>query len=259
MSATLSAVLLVCGALSQEKVTIKFAPKAGSVVTSTEKSTFDMKGSFSGQEFEVSSRTTERVESTFAELAGGKVSKKVMYFESSVKEEKGPGAEEYTRSETPVHGKRITLTPKGESVSTEGADGIMDDESLKKLRLDEAYEHLQPGKAVAVGESWEVKGEALLKFTNDKNLAGGRITCTLKEVKEVDKRRCAIVATKWEITGEGEQAVKFELNMDGEVTIWLERGIPLSQKSSGRLKLSQEGGFEGEGTISIEEESTIKE
>jgi hypothetical protein len=242
----------------QDKITLKFVPKAGQSVTIEETTEYTLKANAGGQEFEFSGKASEKTVTTFVKVEAGKVVEKLLHFEESVEEAKLPGSEDFTRNESPLHGRKITLTSKDGKVESKGAEDVTEDRYAQRIKIDEYYQYLLPEQPTAVGQSWEIKGDVLKKIMRSDEIAQGKISCTLREIKEVEKRKCAVIHSKWEVSGTSSQGFELGMEVEGNLVIGLENGIPLSMKTEGNLKVSAAGQFEGEGPITIERKFTTK-
>ncbi len=249
--------------VQDDKVVIKFAPKEGDVLTTVEKSKMEMKVEAQGQEMEVSNKGSKKTVVTYVAVKDGKPTKKTEEFVEDVEEVLHPGMMEPTIKEKDLHGKTVTIMEKDGKTVIEGADDV-DEKAKKKLKLDETYAHFYSDKAVGVGDSWEVKGEQLIKAMDDDDFNDGKMTFKVKEFKEVNKVRCAVLETKFELSGKSEQGFAITFKAEGELVVRLDRGYPVSLKLKGTVSMKgggedEEPAFKGEGPMTLETSSTLKE
>jgi hypothetical protein len=249
----------VPGRLAQDKVELRFTPRAGDVLTLEAKISGSVKAKVDGQDIDLSFRNSNKSHSTHLEVEGGKTVKKEIHIESDIEEQKGPGAEEFTANPQPLHGKKITITLKEGKPVIEGADDV-DEKQRKKLRLEEEMAYLLPKKAVGVGDSWEVTGDDLkAAMGHDEALGEGKISFTVKEIKEIDKRRCLVATATWDLSGTAEEGFKVFIKLEGEEIFWIERGVALSFKGTGTVKVSvPDSGFEGSGPVTVESKASLR-
>jgi hypothetical protein len=246
-------------AARQDKVEFKFAPKQGDKVRGNQTMKMEIKANAGGQEFEITFKGTKKGTVTYAEVAEGRVTKKILDVEEDLQEQTMPGADEPQIQEQPLHKKKVTIVLK-EGKTVVECDEEIDDKAKKKLKLEEAHVKFFPKRAVAVGDTWDIEGEDLKAAMEDEDFTGGKVTMKLKAVKEIDKRRCAVLEAKWDLTGKTDNNLDMEVKLEGEMVVWLDRGYVLSMKAKGTMKLSgEEQGFEGEGPMTIEEKSTVEE
>ena len=210
----LVALLLVLAPQEKEKITLKWNPVQGDVVTSTDKTSLEAKGTAQGQELEFTNKSTKKTVTTFTTVKDGKVVKKTIEFKESTEEGRQPGQDEEEKKEMDLHGKTVTLMEKDGKLVLEGADDV-DEKETKKLKLDEGWSHFLPGKEIAVGDSWEITGDALKKAMEDEEFDGGKVTFKLKEVKEINKVKCAVLAATFDVQGTAQDGqIKLKLKLE---------------------------------------------
>jgi len=259
-------VLGLC-ARQSEKVTLTWAPKQGDKFKTTQSMTMKVKANVVAgeqkQSFEVENRQIEVRTHEMLEVVDGKPKSVVFDTEKSVEEQKPPGADEFQTKEKPLHKTRITVTEKNGKLSYEGGEGV-DPKDLKKLDLEaDKFSQTFPGKPIAVGESWEVAGEkARALFGKDDNdFKDGKVSCTLKEIKEIDGRKCVVVDMDLDLTGKSAEGVEISMSTSGQVIVLLDRGYAISVKLKGKVTMSTENDqmtMHGEGPISIEVSGSLK-
>jgi hypothetical protein len=242
----------------QDKVTLKFNPKKGDKLVRTEKNEMQLKAKIVAgeqtQDIEMEQKGSEKAVLEYQEVADGKVTKLLIDQQEDVEEKKEPGSMEWTKEEKPMHGRKVTLELKDGKIVRTGVDGL-DEKALKKLDLEDQTVHLLPKQAVAVGDTWKVEGEDVKKFMRDDELSSGTITMKLLEVKEIDKRRCAVLNAVLDVSGKTDNDVEVAAKLDCEVVIWIERGYALSVKGKGKVTMkaaNEQFKMDGEGPITLD-------
>jgi len=241
------------------KVTLKFNPKKGDKLTKSQKMEMRIKAAVKAgdvdQEFEVEQKGSEKTVLEFVEVEDGKLTKLVLDCVEDFEEKKQPPSMEWNRTDKPMNGRKVTLTLKDGQVVREGVDGL-DEKHQKKLTLEDSSARIFPKNPVAVGDRWEIKGEDVQKFLeNDENLKDGTIKMRLVEVKEIDKRRCAVIKADLELKGKAESNVEFTIKMEADIIVWIDRGYTLSVKAKGTMTMkadTEEFSMTGDGPISLE-------
>ena len=92
-------------------------------------------------------------------------------------------------------------------------------------------------------------------------LKDAKIKFKLKEVKEVDKKRCAILTGKLEAKGTAEGDMTFTANLDLDLVIWLDRGYLLSAKGKGKVTIKGDNDqmtISGEGPMTMDLTSKVE-
>jgi hypothetical protein len=260
----LAALLLVLAAQEKEKITLKWNPKQGDVLTATEKTAIEAKGSAQGQELEFTNKSTKKTVTTYTTVKEGKVTKKTIEFKESTEEGRQPGQDDEQKKELDLHGKTVTLMEKDGKLVMEGADDV-DEKETKKLKLDDGWAHFLPAKEIAVGDSWEITGDALKKAMEDEEFDGGKVTFKLKEVKEIDKVKCAVLQATFDVQGTAQEGqIKLKLKLEGEVVVRIDRGYAMSMKAKGTIVITsadsdEDPMFKAEGPMTLETSQTLKE
>ena len=247
-----------------EKVTLKFSPKKGDKISKVEKMEMKLKCSVDAggqtQELEFQQRGTEKSVTEFVDVADGKLVRMVVDHQEDFEDSKQPPTMEWARTDNPLHGKKVTVYMKDGSLVREGAEGIAEDK-LKGLTLDDKDRFLFPKTPVAVGESWEIKGEELLKFVEgDNEIKEGKIRMKLAEVKEIDKRKCAVLKGTFELKGKTDEEMDLGVKLEADIVVWIERGYLLSMKGKGTVTIK--GGNDqftmtGEGPMTVDIERKV--
>lgn len=246
-----------------EKITLKFNPRKGDKLTGTSKMELQLKLSVEmgeqAQDMEFEQRGGSKKTIEYAEVENGKVTRMVIDTAEDYEEKKQPPTMEWNRTDNPMNGRKVTIFMKDGELVREGTDGLKE-KDLKKLDLSQGEAKFFPDKPVAVGDSWEVKGDAVRDFINARDeIKEASLKVKLKEVKEIDKRRCAVMSSVLEMSGKGENEVAFSGKMDVEIVVWIERGYLLSAKGKGKVTLKGDGEqfkVSGEGPMTIE--TTVK-
>jgi len=254
----LSLALVLFFVPQDEKITLKFNPKPGDKLTQTTKMEMKLKITIDAgggsQDVEVEQRGTEKTATEIVEVTAGKLTKVVKDFIEDYEEEKAPGMEEWKRKDNPLHGRKVTLSMKDGKLVREGAEGLKEKE-LNKLDLEDKDSRLLPKEPVRVGEGWEVKGEDVRKYLGDDDITDGKMKLKVVAIKEIDKRRCAMIQGTFDLVGKVEGNVDLSLKLDAEMIVWIDRGYTLSVKGKGKVTVKGDGGgapMTGEGPITIE-------
>lgn len=247
-----------------EKITIKFNPKKGDKLAGTTKMELQLKLKIEAgdevHEMEFEQRGSRKELREFADVADGKVTKMVVDCTEAYEEKKQkPMMPDWTRKDEPMHGRKVTISLKDGETVREGAEGL-DEKALRKLDLKDVAGHYLPKTPVAVGESWEIKGDEIRDFLQtEQEMKDAKVTLKLTAIKEIDKRRCAIITGTLEASGKAEGEAEFKAKMDLDVVVWIERGYLLSAKGKGKVTVksdTEQMTMSGEGPITIE--TTVK-
>lgn len=247
-------------AAQDEKVTLKFNPTKGDKFTKTEKMELQLKISVDagGQthELEIEQRATRKRTLEFGDVAEGQVTRLIVDCTEDFGEKKEPPTMEWTRTDNAMHGRKVTISTKDGQLVREGAEGLKESD-LKKLDLKNSESSLFPTKPVAVGEEWEIKGEAAREFfgSDEGDIKDATIKLKVSSIKEIDKRRCAMLKGTLEAKGKGPEGADFTAKMDVEAVVWIERGYTLSAKGKGKVTLKNENDqytMSGDGPITFE-------
>jgi hypothetical protein len=256
MNAALFALITVA-LCPQEKVLLKHQPKAGDQMTVTEKmhAKIHMVVNAGGQkvELDVEQKESKRTVMDCLAVDGPVINNASYKVEEAVEEKKEPGAPDFTRSEKATHGKTIVVERKDGKVVHQGADDLSP-KDLKDFDLDDTFAQSFPKQPVAVGESWEVPAETLKKMFHDPT-SEGKMTLALKEVKEIDGRKCAVLDAALLMKGKTEEGVEISMDVKGPVVVWLERGYTQSAKLEGSMGLkanTPDAVMDGKGPMTVE-------
>ncbi len=260
--ASLFALALSLVGQDKEKITLKWQPRQGDCITTVEKTTMELKLTANSQEFELSNKGSKKLVTTFLAVKDGKPTKVEYDYKEDIETSNEPGQMEAKEKENPLHGKKVTITEKDGKQVYEGVEGL-DDKAMKKLHLEDHIVHMFPKKEISVGDSWEVTGDELKKAMDEEDFDEGKITFKLKEVKEINKVRCAVIDVKIDIQGDSEEGAHLKIKVEGELIVRLDRGYTVSMKAKGTLSMTMgdadDPTVKGEGPMTIEETSTLKE
>jgi hypothetical protein len=243
-----------------EKITLKFSPKKGDKLTQSHKFEVQLKLKIEQgdevHEIDFEQRGTTKTVREYADVADGKLTKLVLDCTESFKEVKQvPMQPDWNRTDEAMHGRKVTISLKDGQVVREGADGLSEKE-LKKLDLKTVEMGLLPKDPLAVGESWEVTGEGVRQFLDiEQEVKNAKLKLKLVSVKEIDKRRCAVLTGSLEASGTAENEVEFKITLDCDLVVWIERGYLLSVKGKGKVTLKGGGdqfSMSGDGTATLD-------
>lgn len=253
---------LVSALLPQDRITLKFQPKQGDRITQNQKMTMKINLTVlaGGQKIEVpfEQRATEKKTAEIQGVAGDKITKAFFHIQEDIEEKKEPGAEEFTRTEKPLHGRKVTVESKEGKLAYEGADGL-DEKTLKSLDLDDDFSKAFPARTLGVGESWEVSAEALKDIFDDDKM-DGKMSLKLAEVKDFQGRRCAFLATELELRGKIDEGIQMTAVLKGTVVVWIERGYTLQAKLEGTMSMkgkTPEAEMSGQGPMTVDVAFTV--
>lgn len=256
--------LLLALLLPQEKVTLGFKPAKGMKVASTESLSFKLhaKVVVNGDEYEEDVEVVRTRKSTteFADVVDGRLARKVLAIEEDLGKARSAPDEDFELVKESLHAKTITVTEKEGKPVIECAEKL-DAAARASLRLPDDDADLWPGKEVAVGASWTVTKPGVFARLYDVDEQESTLTLTLKELKQVEKRACAVVTLKGEVKVKTRVENHHTLTIEGELLADVETGIVLSLKASGKavMKRAHETiKADGEGTVTLERTSTIK-
>jgi hypothetical protein len=80
-------------------------------------------------------------------------------------------------------------------------------------------------------------------------------------VKEIDKRRCAILKVTIDLTSTAPNDAEVGAKIEGDAIIWIERGMILEFKGKGKITLkgdNDEMSMTGEGKITLDFTSKVE-
>ena len=247
-----------------EKISLKFNPKAGDKLTQSTKMEMKLKVTVDAgggtQEIEVEQRGTEKSVLEIVEVASGKLNKIVKDVLEDYGEEKAPGMEGWKRTDNPMHGRKITISMKDGKLHRDGAEGLPEKE-LNKLTLEDKDSRILPKEPVRIGETWEIKGEDVRKYLDDQDITDGKMKLKVVAIKDIDKRRCAMISGTFDLIGKVEGDVELSLKFDADLIVWIDRGYTLSVKGRGKVKLKGDNGgtpIIGEGPVTIDVSTKVE-
>jgi hypothetical protein len=168
--------------------------------------------------------------------------------------------EEWKRKDNPMHGRKVTISMKDGKLVREGAEGLKEKE-LKNLDLEDKDSRILPKEPVRVGEEWEVKGEDVRKYLGDEDITDGKMKLKVVSIKEIDKRRCAMIQGTFDLVGKVEGNIDLSLKLEADIVVWVDRGYTLSVKGKGKVTLKGDGGgapMSGEGPITIDVSTKVE-
>lgn len=259
----MNALLIVVALLAQDKVLLQYQPKVGDKLAVEEKmdAKIHLVVNSGGQkvELDVAQRETKKTVMDCQAVDGGQITKAAYKVEECYEEKKQPGATEFEKEQKPAHGKTIVAERKDGKVTHTGADGLSE-KDLRDYSLDDSFALGFPKAAVGVGESWDVPQETLRKMFHDPT-ADGKLSFTLKELKTIDGRKCAVLEAALKMKGQAEEGVEMTMDLKGPVVVWIERGYTLSAKLDGNMTLSGATGdakMDGKGPMSVEVKTVVK-
>lgn len=241
----------------QDKVELKFQPQKGDKVTMVKKMTMSIKAKVKAgdqdQELEFGQRGFDKKIREVLDVKDGKIVKGSIHVVEDYEEAREPGSEEFKRKDNPLHGKKITVTMKDGQPVFEGIEDP-DAKMKKALRLDDEFSRTFPRKPVGVGESWTVSGKELQDVLEDEK-ADGKMTFKLTEVKDVDKRKCAVLDAAFEITGKTEEGIELTMKLTGEIVVRLDRGYTVTARMKGTVSMhlkNEQMEMTGDGPMTME-------
>lgn len=248
-----------------EKITLKFNPKQGDKLTQTTKfeskiaCTVDAAGET--QEMQVAHRGSEKTVTEYVEVADGKLTRIAVDCLENYEESKEPPSKDWVREDSPWNGRKVTVYLKDGKVIREGVEGMAESDA-EEIGLEDDNARLFPKHPVRVGDTWEFKGDEVRKALGlPDEIKDGKVKLKLASIKEIEKRRCAVLEGKFELTGKAEDDVDLTLKLDADIVVWIERGYTMSVKGKGKVTIKGEGGdysVKGDGPISIEMITAVK-
>jgi hypothetical protein len=244
----------------KDVVSLKSDPRKGDAIETaslfTMKMAIDVGEGAEKQTVEMQSKSTEKRTLHILEAADGKATKVLYDCREEIEEEKQPGAEDWTRKEQPLHGRKVTVFMRDGALAYEGADEL-DPSQLKDLTLDDKNAHLFPKKPVAVGDRWDVSDEDAKAFIQADPFDKARISMKLLEVKELDGHRCAVLGAKLELSGKDESDSNIVVKLEGKMVVRIDRGYLMSLSARGTMTITGNG-YKGEGPVTLEMTAKVK-
>lgn len=222
---------------SAPKIELKVRPVEGDVLEVSDSWTHTFRGTLGEERMYLSTRGGRRLVVEMARVEGGKLTGKNVQVNDAYVEQQDVATGKYIRKDDAIHGRKATITLKNGREERTGLEGVSEPEQ-KTLTLEDPLTRLFPAAAVRVGESWELAGDDLKKFFPAGDFTEGRIVVTLRDVKEIDGKKCALLATNYDVSGKSADGVTRELRLLGTLTVWVDRGYVLAMTQTGRLKTS---------------------
>ena len=219
---------------AKEKFDIRVRPAEGDRLEVVDKWTHTFHGRLGEEPVTFSTRGGRRLIVEMAKVDGGRLIRKAVKVEDAYIEQQDTNTGKFVRKDEAIHGRTATIERRNDREERTGLDGVPDAEQ-RALGLDDPLTRLFPDKAVAIGETWEISGEGIKKFFPSGDFTDGRIVVTLRDVKEVDGRKCALLGTNYDVSSKDKDGVTRELRLLGTLTVWLDRGYILEMAQSGRM------------------------
>ena len=195
------------------------------------------RGALGEEPLSFATRAGQRLNVEMSAVEKGVLVRKTVKVIDSYVETKDVQTNKYIRKDDAILGRTVTITMKNGREERAGGDGVPEHE-LKALTFVDPLTRLYPDKPVAVGDEWDISGEGLKQFFPGGDFTDGRILVSLREVREIDGRKCAFLATKYDVNGKMPDGISRHLELSGTLTVWIERGYILAMTQSGRLKTS---------------------
>ena len=234
MTRLLILVALLLQEPAREKFELRVRPVQGDRIETFDSWTHTFRGSLGDEPLRFSTRGGRRLIVDLSRVEDGRLTRKSVEVADSYIETQDVKTGKYVRKDDAVHGRKVTIELRdGREVRT-GAEGVPEAEQ-KTLSMDDPLTRLFPDKAVAIGESWDLQGDELKKVFVNGDFTEGRIVVSLRDVKEIDGRRCALLMTKYDVKSAAGGA-KRELSLSGTLTVWIDRGYILAMNQSGTMK-----------------------
>ena len=216
-------------------IELKVRPTAGDKIETFYSWTHTFRGKLGEEHIRASSRGGRRLVLEMAKVDGGRLTRLGVSITDAYVEEQDLETLKYVRKDEAFHGRKATVALSGGREVCEGLDGVP--ESLQKqLSLVDPLTRLFPDRSVKVGDTWEFGGEEIKKLYVNGDFTDGKVTVTLRDVKAVNGRRCALLATTHDVSGKEPGGAARELRMTGTLTVWIDRGYVLEMAQTGRLK-----------------------
>jgi hypothetical protein len=244
-----------------EKVDIQFRPVQGDKLESHSTWTNTFRGKLGDEPIDTSSRGAQRLVSEYKSVDKGALVRKAVQVVDSYMEQQDVRTHKYVRQDDAIHGRKVTVELKdGKEVRT-GVDGVPEHEA-KTISLVDPLTRLFPSGPKSVGDSWEISGEGLKLIFAGGDFTEGSIVVSLRDVKAVDGRKCAYLATHYNVKGVA-GGITRELTLKGTLTVWIDRGYILAMSQSGRMTTTdakpESGHPNGQAAITGEMKTTLVE
>jgi hypothetical protein len=243
--------------LLQDKVALKFQPRAGDAPESSTVWSMKVEAKQGGATRTATARRVRRARTEFVEVADGRVAKKMVEVLEDVDEQSLDGQSQTLQKA--MHKRKITVSYKDGAASFEGAQDLGEGDR-KWLADGERFYKLLPKSAVALGDTWEITGRELDAVAEaPAGTTEGGVKLAFKAIRETEGRRCAVISMVWDVAGSGGgRGPDSRLKLDGEFVFWIERGYILSLAAKGEIVLSSGGQEAGRGPVTMEMTTTVK-
>ena len=219
---------------AKEKFEIRVRPAEGDRLEVVDKWTHTFQGKLGEEPVRFSTRGGRRLTVEMAKVEGGRLARKVMKVDDAYIEQQDAITGKFVRKDEAIQGRTATIERRDGREERSGLDGVPDSEA-RTLGLEDPLTRLYPDKPVSIGDTWEISGEGIKKFFPAGDFTEGTIVVTLRDVKEVDGRKCALIGTTYVVSSKDGDGVIRELRLQGTLTVWLDRGYILAMAQSGRM------------------------
>lgn len=222
---------------AKEKFDIRVRPAEGDRLEVVDKWTHTFHGRLGEEPVTFSTRGGRRLIVEMAKVDGGRLIRKAVKVEDAYIEQQDTNTGKFVRKDEAIHGRTATIERRDGREERTGLDGVPEGDQ-RTLGLEDPLTRLYPDKPVAIGDTWEIAGEGLKKFFPAGDFTEGRIVVSLRDVKDVNGRRCALLGTNYDVSSKDADGAARELRLTGTLTVWLDRGYILEMAQSGRMKTS---------------------
>ncbi|MBI5369114.1 MAG: hypothetical protein HZA54_18910 [Planctomycetes bacterium] len=251
---------------AEDKVMLKENLKANDVftVTTSFEMTMAIHGIVGPQEFDqnVMHRREEVMGTKVLAVENGRVSKLRRHIVSQKETEQNPGMAGPETKDGEDAGRIYVITGFGKGRKVECLNDAPTETELKKIK-NNPQTMILPGKAVAVGEIWEVPADVLKEMFFDEE--GERpekmsMKCKLLGTEEVKGVKCARVGVELYISSKQDTGMVLAIEVAGEGRFALDSGAFLGWELSGKTTMTgeqEQGGqkitMKGEGPLKMRE------
>ncbi len=247
-------------AAPQDKITLKPNEAKGDKISHQSTTKVSIKIDMQGQEIPVDSTSITKQVREIHEAVDGRATRLTLETTEEVTKSSSPmGVQEQNG---PLHGLKVTYKIVDGKPVVETPEKLAE-AAVAALEIGRHYKFL-PKTPVGLGESWEIKGQDAVDLFGKKGekVISAKVVNTLKEVKELDGKKVAVITSKIEVKQVGqpegapmEQTITFKA--EGENIVLIEKGLSISVKMKGSMDLvmgpeDEEGALKGSGTIEIE-------
>ncbi|HKS16988.1 MAG TPA: hypothetical protein VJU16_06730 [Planctomycetota bacterium] len=243
------------------KFEIRVRPVQGDRLETSYSWTHTFRGELGDERLNFSTRGGRRLVVDMSRVVDGRLTLKGVEVADSYIETQDVKTGKYVRKDDAIHGRKVTIGLRDGREERTGVEGVPEAEQ-NTLTIDDPLTRLFPEIPVAIGQSWDFEGDGLKKIFAGGDFTEGRIVVSLRDVKEIDGRRCALLVTNYEVKGSSGGMTR-ELNLKGTLTVWLDRGYVLAMSQSGRMRTAgadpKSGQPNGEAVITGELKATLLE